>query len=209
MATEPRTTRAREKRAQIVAAARKRFLADGVAATSVDAITAEAGVSKQTVYVYFDGKDDLLRAVLDDLVVVPAVGSTSDEPPLATRQDLEAALASFASRAVTALMEPSYLAAARIVITETPREPAYGALFASTVAGPILEALASLLERAHRDGAIGAPPAPDSPRLLVGALLTFTLIDGLLRPDDVQPPDPARLRAIVSEYVDGLPPGRH
>lgn len=205
MATEPQTPRAREKRDQIVEAARRLFLADGVAATSVDAITAEAGVSKQTIYVYFDSKDDLLRAVLHDLVVVPAVGPAPDGVPLTTRPSLEAEIESFAVRAVAALMDTTYLAAARIVIAESQREPAYGELFASAVAGPIMDALADLLERAHRDGALSAPAPRDSPRLLVGALLTFTLLDGLLRPGDVRPPDVDRLRRIVSEYVGGLP----
>ena len=51
------------KRAQIATAARKLFLELGFAGSSMDAISAEAGVSKQTLYTYFPAKVDLVRAI--------------------------------------------------------------------------------------------------------------------------------------------------
>lgn len=64
--------RALAKRQQITDAARALF-AQGYARTSMDAITAEAGASKQTLYAYFDSKDDLLKAiVLDVQSAIPA-----------------------------------------------------------------------------------------------------------------------------------------
>ncbi len=53
---------AREK---LLAAAAKRFYADGVAATGIDTITAEAGVAKMSLYNNFASKADLVRAYLD------------------------------------------------------------------------------------------------------------------------------------------------
>lgn len=52
------------KRAAIVAAAAELFLHSGYGAVSMDAIAAEAGVSKRTVYSYFPGKDALFAAVM-------------------------------------------------------------------------------------------------------------------------------------------------
>ncbi|WP_326766157.1 TetR/AcrR family transcriptional regulator [Streptomyces sp. NBC_01591] len=51
-------------RGRILDAAARRFYADGVAATGIDAITAEAGVAKMSLYNNFDSKDDLVRAYL-------------------------------------------------------------------------------------------------------------------------------------------------
>jgi AcrR family transcriptional regulator len=48
---------------QIVAAARQRFRRDGYAGTSIDAVVADAGVTKGAFYHHFDTKDDLFEAV--------------------------------------------------------------------------------------------------------------------------------------------------
>ncbi|MGR6968247.1 TetR/AcrR family transcriptional regulator [Streptomyces cynarae] len=53
---------AREK---LLAAAARRFYADGVAATGIDTITAEAGVAKMSLYNNFSSKADLVMAYLD------------------------------------------------------------------------------------------------------------------------------------------------
>ncbi len=51
-------------RGRILDAAARRFYADGVAATGIDTITAEAGVAKMSLYNNFASKDDLVRAYL-------------------------------------------------------------------------------------------------------------------------------------------------
>jgi AcrR family transcriptional regulator len=52
------------KRAELVDAAETLMLRDGYGATSVAAIATRAGVASGAVYWYFDGKDELLAAVL-------------------------------------------------------------------------------------------------------------------------------------------------
>ena len=53
-----------EKRAAILAAAKALFIRNAFAGTSMDAIAAEAGVSKLTVYSHFGDKDNLFREVI-------------------------------------------------------------------------------------------------------------------------------------------------
>lgn len=67
MVSDDKPTRAGSapKRAAILAAARDLFLRDGVDRTSMDAISAEAEVSKRTVYDYFGAKANLLAAVVE------------------------------------------------------------------------------------------------------------------------------------------------
>lgn len=64
VATRPRLRRA-ERRDQILAAATRAFARSGYAATGLDDIAAEAGVSRVILYRHFDSKTDLYRAVLD------------------------------------------------------------------------------------------------------------------------------------------------
>ncbi|MFD8306272.1 TetR/AcrR family transcriptional regulator [Streptomyces sp. NPDC059690] len=53
-------------RGRLLAAAARRFYADGVSATGIDTITAEAGVAKMSLYNNFSSKADLVLAYLDE-----------------------------------------------------------------------------------------------------------------------------------------------
>ena len=50
-------------RAHIIEVAGALFTRDGVRAVGVNRVTAEAGISKKTLYKYFPSKDDLFHAV--------------------------------------------------------------------------------------------------------------------------------------------------
>jgi AcrR family transcriptional regulator len=52
-------------RARLLAAAARRFYADGIGATGIDAITAEAGVAKMSLYNNFSSKGELVLAYLE------------------------------------------------------------------------------------------------------------------------------------------------
>jgi TetR/AcrR family transcriptional repressor of mexJK operon len=91
------------KRAQIISAARRLFVRDGVERTSMDAIAAEAGVSKRTVYDYYGDKHGLLTGVVttagDSLLrsIREAIDAhLSDGAAIADRVDLERAFVRFA-----------------------------------------------------------------------------------------------------------------
>lgn len=57
-----------EKRAEILAEARRLFIEDGYEATSMAALAKAAGVSGNTIYWYFADKDDVLLAVLNSVM---------------------------------------------------------------------------------------------------------------------------------------------
>jgi AcrR family transcriptional regulator len=83
--TTKRAEQARATRRRIIGCARRLFLEQGYAATTVDQIAAAAGVAVQTVYFHFGSKHTLLKEVMD----VAAVGD--DEPvPLLDRPWLQA-----------------------------------------------------------------------------------------------------------------------
>ena len=60
-----RRLRRAQRREQILAAATKAFARTGFAATSLDDIAAQAGVTRVILYRHFDSKTDLYQAVLD------------------------------------------------------------------------------------------------------------------------------------------------
>lgn len=67
----PRWVRRKQARpAELVAAALALFVERGFAGTRLDDVAARAGVSKGTLYLYFENKEDLFKAVVRDNVVV-------------------------------------------------------------------------------------------------------------------------------------------
>jgi AcrR family transcriptional regulator len=54
------------RRADVLGAAVKRFYRDGITGTGVDALTADAGTAKMTLYANFGSKDDLVVAYLEE-----------------------------------------------------------------------------------------------------------------------------------------------
>lgn len=69
----PRWERRKETRpSELTAAALALFVEKGYAATKLDEIASRAGVSKGTLYLYFDSKEDLFKAVIRE-AMVPAL----------------------------------------------------------------------------------------------------------------------------------------
>src|SRR5947209_3948119 len=60
--------RFQRKRQELLAAARDVFTREGYTGTSMDAVAAEAGASKRTVYQYFADKEELFGATMLDTV---------------------------------------------------------------------------------------------------------------------------------------------
>lgn len=95
--------RAREKaqrRQEILAAARQEFLERGVHRPTVDDVAARAQVSKGTIYLYFDSKEEILAVLLLEglellLVQMEAVTQASPQP------DPEASLRALANAYLT------------------------------------------------------------------------------------------------------------
>jgi len=66
-APRSRSERQAQTRARLIDVARRLFLHDGYAATSLDRVAVEAGYSKGAVYSNFSGKEELCLAVLDSI----------------------------------------------------------------------------------------------------------------------------------------------
>jgi AcrR family transcriptional regulator len=67
---EPRFERRKDARpSELTAAALELFVEKGFAATRLEDVAARAGVSKGTLYLYFDSKEELFKAVIQSAVV--------------------------------------------------------------------------------------------------------------------------------------------
>src|ERR1700733_2116897 len=113
------------KRRQILDGARRVFLADGFDGASMNDIARVAGVSKGTLYVYFDSKETLFGALIREnrqqqaeRLQIPA-----DAP------DPRAALAAWGRELIAVMTQPEMIALIRIVIGATAKFPSLGRTF--------------------------------------------------------------------------------
>ncbi|MFG3496205.1 TetR/AcrR family transcriptional regulator [Streptomyces sp. NPDC047928] len=126
----PSGPRAAAKRQAIVAAARTLFLRDGFG-VGMDAIAAEAGVSKVTVYNHFGGKEALFTAVitgaLDETLGEDSAAALARLTDAADADDLRTAFVAAARAWVDAVRANQDVAALRaLVTTELHRFPQLG-----------------------------------------------------------------------------------
>jgi TetR/AcrR family transcriptional regulator, mexJK operon transcriptional repressor len=117
------------KRGSILAAARVVFTREGYAGASMDAVAAEAGASKRTVYQYFADKQELFAATVLDTV---DRGYEYFKPrilALAETDDIEQGIRDHARSTITGLTNPELLRMRRLVIAEAERFPEIGREF--------------------------------------------------------------------------------
>src|ERR1700761_4013960 len=100
------------KRRQIVEGARNVFLAQGFDAASMNDIARAAGVSKGTLYVYFNNKEELFEAIVEEECDAQAEGIFDVDP---NDHDVEAFLTRLGVAYVKFLCRPEKAQAIRTV----------------------------------------------------------------------------------------------
>ncbi len=114
------------KRRQIMDGARSVFLASGFDAASMGEIARQAGVSKGTLYVYFDSKEGLFEAIIESERRTQAeqVFALDGSDP-----DVEGSLTRLGVAFVLFLCQPDALGSLRTVMAIAERMPALGRSF--------------------------------------------------------------------------------
>jgi TetR/AcrR family transcriptional regulator, mexJK operon transcriptional repressor len=109
----------------IAQAALRLFLRDGYERTSVDAIAAEAGVSKRTIYNRYGDKESLFLSVLRDTYnAMMATFREIVEKHLGAVADVQQDLTAFAVEvALTMTTAPDRIALVRLIMSEAPFFP--------------------------------------------------------------------------------------
>jgi AcrR family transcriptional regulator len=136
------------KRRQIKDGARKVFLAYGFDAASMGEIARAAGVSKATLYVYFDSKERLFEAIAHEACLAQAQQIFALDP---TERDVEAVLTRLGREYVKFLCRPGAMSPLRTVISISERMPEIGRDFYES--GPAL-GVATL--RGYLEGRVAA-----------------------------------------------------
>ncbi|MBV2144315.1 TetR/AcrR family transcriptional regulator [Falsochrobactrum sp. TDYN1] len=114
------------KRHQILDGAQRIFLRMGFDAASMNDITREAGVSKGTIYVYFNSKDDLFVALCEHYRHTLFAELTEQlDKGFSTRKEL----ADFGAALVTLITSATAIRTQRIILGVSERKPDLAARF--------------------------------------------------------------------------------
>lgn len=137
------------KRRQILKGARAVFLAKGYDGASMEGIARAAGVSKGTLYVYFDSKEALFEALIIEEKRGLPEGILDFDPDATDIADL---LGRIARAYLEKISNPEHISSVRMVIGAVEKFPAFGEVFYRS--GPALgiERLAAVLVRAMDAG---------------------------------------------------------
>lgn len=191
------------KRKQILDGARATFLARGFEAASMGEIARAAGVSKGTLYVYFDSKDALFTALLEEMHSEAAERAqpleTRDAPPAEV-------LRTFALGLARKLVQPGHVAMLRVVIGASERFPDIARSFYR--AGPVhgAQRLSIYLAAETVEGRLDVPDPDTAAGQFLGLCshpIVFASLAGM------PPPDlEAHADATVRTFLAAFGPGR-
>ncbi len=159
--------RPEERPAQIVDAARAEFGARGLTGAHLDAIAERAGISKGTIYLYFENKDALFRAVVEE--TVSALESLAAEERTGS---VSSRVRGLAEDVWAYLRSSDFQAVYRLVLGELHQFPELARFYSERVSGPVSKKLASLLEEGSAAGEFRTLDGKTTSRMLMALLLT-------------------------------------
>lgn len=170
MTPEPRQRRKQARPAELIAAAYELFVARGFAATRMEDIATRAGVSKGTIFLYFESKQALLRAVVEDAVLPhlrageALVEGAQDEPAdLLLRRVL--------LRFANVMREEHICGLPKLINAEAGNFPALAAYYHDNVVIRVRRLIAGVIERGVADGVFRSCDPVLVGRLAVAPLL--------------------------------------
>lgn len=193
----PRARAEADKRSQILEGARQVFFAHGFNGASMGDIAQAAGVSKGTLYVYFENKERLFAALVEE--ESRKVGETTLKIDPADR-DVRGVLTRTGQAYIHALAQPKHVAWLRTVIGAVEKFPELGQVFLDSGLRLGVQVLSEWLRARIADGLLKIDnveiAAWQFKMMIQGPILVPMLYGGEARPS------PARIDEVVEQAVD-------
>lgn len=203
-AGRPTKTQAEARHAELLDAALGMFLDKGYELTTIEALAAQLGMTKRTVYARYVDKAALFRAAVDRAIqryVVPIESVLASES-----DDLQETLIRVAHIRIANLMTPEGLRLQRVLNAEAYRFPDIFDRFFAQAAKPTVDYLADLFER---QSALGEIVTDNSARaaiafmsMVVGAPARSLVAGGHIAPAELD----ERIRFSVRLFLNGVRP---
>ena len=182
----------------ILTAAQRLFLRQGYSGTSMDAIAAEAGVAKQTVYNHFGAKEDLFLAIIRGrcMHMTGLLGDEAEDGPPGE------VLRRFAVRYFDLLLSDEAIALNRTLMAEIPRMPELGRMWFEAGPARARDTLAAYFERQCERGRFRMPYPKVVAEQFFGNLGGYVRLRYMAMPD--AKPTPEEIERYVDTAVETL-----
>ena len=200
--TEPLSGRRADREAAILAAAAKEFCTSGFAAAKLDAIAARAGVAKGTIYLYFDTKEDLLKASVRRLVhpLLEEIERSVAEYQGPTEELLRRAVGVLYRNMVDTEEMRELI---RLLISEGPRIPEMSEFFTREIITRGCATFRMIIWRGVAQGEFRRTPAMEFPELIIAGAKSAAM-SILLLGSAAHEADPAYREAHLNFLLDAL-----
>jgi AcrR family transcriptional regulator len=187
-------SRSQEKVEAILQGAMQEFLTHGFAATSIDRVTAAAGVSKTTIYSYFQDKEKLFIALIERLITISGGVLNQLNPEFFQGEPVEV-LGSLANNFLNQLDEnisdtPELLDLLRLMIGESGRFPMLSQHMLVSRDKIFIDSVTQYL-KSLPELELADPEA--TARILLGTLVHFAIIEHMLQGGEIMPMERQRL----------------
>jgi AcrR family transcriptional regulator len=192
----PQTAEDNAKRRQIIEGAREAFLEQGFDAASMNDIARIAGVSKGTLYVYFQNKEQLFQAICSEECEAQAESLFRLDP---TDADVEKTLTRVGIDFLTLVCRPEKASSARTVIAIAERMPEIGRAYYESGPARGIALLSDYLKSQVDQGVLAIEDCEIAAAQLIEAF-GATLFKPLMF-NFGKPPTPARIRYVVGIAV--------
>lgn len=176
---QPKHRRRADKRPdEILDAALDCFTNTGYATTRVEDIAKKAGISKATVYLYFDTKEALLIGLVRRAIVpIPEqVGAAVSAFPGTVRQSMEM----FIDVVATRMSDPKVIALPLIVLREATIFPELATMYRTEVVERAIPIAASIIQKGIDSGEFREVNAELAVRSLIGPLMAHIMLAHVL-----------------------------
>lgn len=152
---------------EILEAALRVFTKNGLAGARMEDIAAEAGISKGTLYLYFDGKEELFREAIRDKLAEILKGLASAAPPGEPRQRLSDFMKAYWAH----LRRPQFANMYRLIMAELQKFPDLVRFYADEVSGTVIGFLADIIREGVEAGRFASSDPFVTSRMIVGLLV--------------------------------------
>ena len=192
-----------ERPGEIIDAALELFVAKGFMATRLDEVAKHAGVSKGTLYLYFENKEALFKAVVETLVV-PEIERTEQQI-----QAFDGSASELMSQLVkqwwASVGESQLCGLPKLIISEAGNFPELASFYVEQVIGRIRRVIAGLINRGIESGEFRPCDAAYAARLLLAPMVFAAIYQHSLLAYDNEPFEvPAYLDNHLDIFLHGL-----
>jgi AcrR family transcriptional regulator len=193
---DTRRRRKAERPQEILEAAFTEFSRNGYAATTLDQIAERAGVTKGTIYVYFENKEHLFISMVREITKT-ALDTVHEmfETHEGSTADLLRAQFSFIYEQI--VEDKRRREVVRMLIAEAPRFPELADRYHGEILRPCLDMLRQAIQRGMDRGEFRKSSIVDSPQVVIAPIALVDL--WIMMFDDRQPLD---LKAYFNAHLD-------